>query len=168
MTIAIGDTLPEGRLAEYIDTETPGCTLGPNRFAVTDLVKGKTIVIFGVPAAFSPACSEQHLPGYVEKAEELKAKGVDEIWCLAVNDPYVMGAWGRDQNTAGAVRMMADGSGAYTQALGLVFDLTKAGMGVRSQRYSMLVVDGVVKQLNIDEGGKYEVSGADTMLTQLN
>lgn len=167
MTIAIGNSLPDGKLSEYIETETPDCTLGPNRFQVTDLVKGKTIVIFGVPAAFSPACSEQHVPGYVKHAEKLKAKGVDEIWCIAVNDPFVMGAWGRDQNTAGAVRMMADGNGAFTEALGLEFDLTKAGMGVRSQRYAMLVEDGVVKQLNIDKGGKYEVSGAETMLAQI-
>ncbi|MBS1188014.1 MAG: peroxiredoxin [Burkholderiaceae bacterium] len=167
MSIAIGDRLPEGRLSEYIDTETPGCSLGPNNFQVADLVKGKKIAIFGVPAAFSPTCSDSHLPGYIKNADGFKAKGVDEVWCVAVNDPFVMGAWGRAQHAGGAVRMMADGSATFTKALGLDFDLTKAGMGVRSQRYSMLVEDGVVKQLNVEKGGKLEVSGAEQLLAQM-
>ena len=167
MSIAIGDHLPEGRLSEYIDTETPGCSLGPNNFQVADLVKGKKIAIFGVPAAFSPTCSDSHLPGYIKNAAAFKAKGVDEIWCVSVNDPFVMGAWGRAQNAAGTVRMLADGSAAFTKSLGLEFDLTKAGMGLRSQRYSMLVEDGVVKQLNLEKGGKLEVSGAEQLLEQL-
>ena len=167
MTIAIGDRLPEVRVSEYIETETPGCTIGTNVFQVADLVKGKKIVIFGVPAAFSPTCSDNHLPGYIKLADSFKAKGVDEIWCLSVNDAYVMGAWGRANKVNGVVRMIADGGAALTKGMGLEFDLTKAGMGVRSQRYSMLVEDGVVKQLNVDKGGKLEVSGAEQLLEQV-
>ena len=138
MSIAVGDRLPEVRLAEYIDVETPGCTLGPNVFKVPELVAGKKVVIFAVPAPFSPTCSDDHLPGYIKLADQFKAKGVDEIWCIAVNDAFVMGAWGREMKATGIVRMMADGSGAFTKAVGLELDLTKAGMGVRSTRYSML------------------------------
>jgi peroxiredoxin len=166
MTIQIGDRLPEGTLQEFIDVETEGCALGPNTFNVSDLVKGKTIAIFGLPGAFTPTCSAQHLPGYVQLADQLKAKGVDEIWCISVNDAFVMGAWGRDQKATGIVRMMADGSAAFTKALGLEFDLVAKGFGVRSQRYSMLVQDGVVKQLNVESGG-FDVSSAETLLKQL-
>jgi peroxiredoxin len=166
MTIQIGDRLPEGTLQEFIDVETEGCALGPNTFNVADLVKGKTIAIFGLPGAFTPTCSAQHLPGYVQLADQLKAKGVDEIWCISVNDAFVMGAWGRDQKATGIVRMMADGSAAFTKALGLEFDLVAKGFGVRSKRYSMLVQDGVVKQLNIENGG-FDVSSAETLLKQL-
>ena len=166
MTIQIGDRLPEGTLQEYIEVATEGCALGPNTFNVADLVKGKTIAIFGLPGAFTPTCSAQHLPGYVKLADQLKAKGVDEIWCISVNDAFVMGAWGRDQKATGIVRMMADGSAAYTKALGLEFDLVAKGFGVRSQRYSMLVQDGVVKQLNVESGG-FDVSSAETLLKQL-
>src|SRR3954465_9734682 len=167
MTIKIGDTLPEGTLSEFIETETEGCSLGPNTFNVQDLVKGKKIAIFGLPGAYTPTCSAQHVPGYVKHAADLKAKGVDEIWCISVNDAFVMGAWGRDQKATGTVRMMADGSADFTKALGLVFDLTSKGMGIRSQRYSMLVEDGVVKQLNVEQPGKFEVSNAETLLGQL-
>jgi glutaredoxin/glutathione-dependent peroxiredoxin len=166
MTIQIGDRLPAGSLQEFIDVETEGCALGPNTFDVADLVKGKTIAIFGLPGAFTPTCSAQHLPGYIKLADQLKAKGVDEIWCVSVNDAFVMGAWGRDQKATGIVRMMADGSAAFTKALGLEFDLVAKGFGVRSQRYSMLVQDGVVKQLNVESGG-FDVSSADTLLKQL-
>ncbi|NIA55391.1 peroxiredoxin [Massilia sp. TW-1] len=166
MTIQIGDRLPEGTLQEFIDVETEGCALGPNTFNVSDLVKGKTIAIFGLPGAFTPTCSAQHLPGYIKLADQLKAKGVDEIWCISVNDAFVMGAWGRDQKATGTVRMMADGSAAFTKALGLEFDLVAKGFGVRSQRYSMLVQDGVVKQLNVETGG-FDVSSAETLLKQL-
>ena len=166
MTIQIGDRLPEGTLQEFIDVETEGCALGPNTFNVSDLVKGKTIAIFGLPGAFTPTCSAQHLPGYIQLADQLKAKGVDEIWCISVNDAFVMGAWGRDQKATGIVRMMADGSAAFTKALGLEFDLVAKGFGVRSKRYSMLVQDGVVKQLNIESGG-FDVSSAETLLKQL-
>ena len=166
MTIQIGDRLPEGTLQEYIEVATEGCALGPNTFNVADLVKGKTIAIFGLPGAFTPTCSAQHLPGYIKLADQLKAKGVDEIWCISVNDAFVMGAWGRDQKATGIVRMMADGSAAFTKALGLEFDLVAKGFGVRSQRYSMLVQDGVVKQLNVESGG-FDVSSAETLLKQL-
>jgi peroxiredoxin len=167
MTIKIGDRLPEGTLSEFIETETAGCSLGPNTFNVSDLVKGKKIAVFGLPGAFTPTCSAQHVPGYVAHAADFKAKGVDEIWCISVNDPFVMGAWGRDQKATGIVRMMGDGSAAFTKALGLEFDLTAKGFGVRSQRYSMLVEDGVVKQLNVEQAGKFEVSNAETLLKQL-
>lgn len=167
MTIKVGDQLPEGALAEFIETETEGCTLGPNTFKVSDLVKGKKIALFALPGAFTPTCSAKHVPGYIQHAAALKAKGVDEIWCVSVNDAFVMGAWGRDQKATGVVRMLADGSATFTRALGMVFDLTERGMGIRSQRYSMLVDDGVVKQLNLEAPGKFEVSNAETLLTQL-
>lgn len=167
MTIKIGDKLPEGSLAEFIEIESEGCSLGPNTFKVSDLTKGKTIAIFGLPGAYTPTCSAKHVPGYVKHADALKAKGVDEIWCISVNDAFVMGAWGRDQHASGIVRMMADGNADFNKALGLDADFSKFGMGTRSQRYSMLVVDGTVKQLNVEEGGKFEVSDADTMLAQL-
>jgi peroxiredoxin len=167
MTIQLGDRLPEATLSEFIETETEGCSLGPNTFNVADLVKGKTIAIFGLPGAYTPTCSAQHLPGYIQLADQLKAKGVDEIWCVSVNDAFVMGAWGRDQKATGIVRMMADGSGTFTKALGLELDLTAKGLGVRSQRYSMLVEDGVVKQLNLENGGGFAVSSAEKMLEQI-
>jgi glutaredoxin/glutathione-dependent peroxiredoxin len=167
MTIKVGDRLPEGTLSEFIETETEGCSLGPNNFQVADLVKGKKIAIFGLPGAFTPTCSAQHVPGYVKLADEFKAKGVDEIWCISVNDSFVMGAWGREQKATGVVRMMADGSATFTKALGLELDLTARGMGVRMQRCSMLVEDGVVKQLNVEAPGKFEVSNAETMLKQM-
>ncbi len=166
MTIKVGDTLPAGTLAEFIEVEGNGCSVGPNTFKVEDLVKGKKIAIFGLPGAFTPTCSAKHVPGYLAHYEALRAKGIDEIWCISVNDAFVMGAWGREQKAGGKVRMMADGSGAYTTALGLTLDLTARGMGVRSDRYSMLVVDGVVKSLNREAPGKFEVSTAETMLSQ--
>lgn len=167
MTIKIGDRLPQGSLSEYIEVESEGCSLGPNTFKIGDLTKGKKIAIFGLPGAFTPTCSAKHVPGYIENAAKLKAKGIDEIWCISVNDAFVMGAWGREQKATGIVRMMADGSAEFTKALGLEFDLTAKGMGIRSQRYSMLVEDGVVKQLNIEQPGKFEVSNAETLLGQL-
>jgi peroxiredoxin len=167
MTIKIGDRLPEGSLSEFIETETEGCTLGPNTFSVSDLVKDKKIAIFGLPGAFTPTCSAKHVPGYVAHADAFKAKGVDEIWCISVNDAFVMGAWGRDQKSTGIVRMMADGNAAFSKALGLDADFSKVGMGIRSQRYSMLVDNGVVKQLNVEAPGKFEVSNAETLLKQL-
>ncbi|HCN91503.1 MAG TPA: peroxiredoxin [Oxalobacteraceae bacterium] len=167
MTIKIGDRLPEGKLAEFIESPSEGCAIGPNTFNVSDLTKGKKIAIFGLPGAYTPTCSAQHVPGYVKHAAELKAKGVDEIWCISVNDAFVMGAWGRDQKAVGTVRMMGDGNGDYSKALGLDADMSKFGMGTRSQRYSMLVDDGVVKQLNVEQGGKFEVSNAETLLAQL-
>lgn len=164
--LKIGDKLPAAKLQEFIEVEGNGCSLGPNTFDVEALTAGKTIAIFALPGAFTPTCSAQHVPGYVRHADALKAAGVDEIWCVSVNDAFVMGAWGRDQQTAGKVRMMADGSADFTKATGLTLDLGARGMGLRSQRYSMLVVDGVVKSLNVEAPGKFEVSNAETMLTQ--
>ena len=164
--LKIGDTLPAGALQEFIEVEGNGCSIGPNKFELDKATAGKTIAIFGLPGAFTPTCSAQHVPGYVEQVAALKAAGVDEIWCVSVNDAFVMGAWGREQKTAGKVRMMADGSADFTKATGLTFDLTTRGMGVRSQRYSMLVKDGVVKTLNIEAPGKFEVSDAKTLVEQ--
>ncbi len=167
MPIKVGDRLPDGTLMEFVEQETPGCTIGPNPFSVADLARGKRVVIFGLPGAFTPTCSAKHVPSYLARHDDLKRAGVDEIWCVSVNDAFVMGAWARDQKTTGKIRMLADGSAAFTRALGLEQDLTARGMGVRSQRYSMLVEDGVVKALNVEAPGKFEVSDADTMLRQL-
>ena len=164
--LKVGDKLPAGSLNEFIEIEGNGCTLGPNSFDIEKATAGKKIAIFALPGAYTPTCSAKHVPGYVEQADALHAAGVDEIWCVSVNDAFVMGAWGRDQKTGGKVRMMADGSADFTKAAGLTLDLTGRGMGVRSQRYSMLVVDGVVKSLNIEGPGKFEVSDSGTMLTQ--
>ena len=161
-----GDKLPSGTLNEFIEVEGEGCSIGPNSFDVAASTAGKKIAIFALPGAYTPTCSAKHVPGYVNNAEALKAAGVDEVWCVSVNDAFVMGAWGRDQKTGGKVRMMADGSADFTKATGLTLDLATRGMGLRSNRYSMLVVDGVVKVLNVEAPGKFEVSDADTMLRQ--
>jgi glutaredoxin/glutathione-dependent peroxiredoxin len=164
--LKVGDKLPAGSLNEFIEVEGNGCSIGPNSFDIEKSTAGKKIAIFALPGAYTPTCSAKHVPGYVEHADALKAAGVDEIWCVSVNDAFVMGAWGRDQKTGGKVRMMADGSAAFAQATGLTLDLTARGMGLRSNRYSMLVVDGVVKTLNVEGPGKFEVSDAGTMLKQ--
>jgi len=164
--IKVGDTLPASVLMEYSEVEGNGCSLGPNPVDVSKATAGKTIAVFGLPGAFTPTCSAKHVPGYVESFAALKAAGVDEIWCVSVNDAFVMGAWARDQKTDGKVRMLADGSAAFAQATGLTLDLTGKGMGLRSNRYSMLVKDGKVVTLNIEGPGKFEVSDAATMLAQ--
>jgi len=164
--LKVGDKLPAGALQEFIEVEGNGCSLGPNTFDIEKAAAGKRIAVFALPGAFTPTCSAQHVPGYLKQADELKAAGVDEIWCVSVNDAFVMGAWGRDQHTAGKVRMMADGSGNFAKAAGLTLDLSARGMGLRSQRYSMLVVDGVVKSLNVEAPGKFEVSDSGTLLKQ--
>lgn len=164
--IKIGDKLPAGTLMEYSEVEGEGCSIGPNAIDLAKASAGKTIAIFAVPGAFTPTCSAKHVPGYVANAAEFRAAGVDEVWCLSVNDAFVMGAWARDQKTGDKVRMLADGSGAFASALGLTQDLHARGMGLRSQRYSMLIKDGVVKTLNIEAPGKFEVSDAATMLNQ--
>jgi peroxiredoxin len=166
MTIKIGDTIPDANLSESIEFGD-ACPLPPKPVSVAEAVKGKRIVIFGLPGAYTPTCSGKHVPGYLEQLDALRAKGVDEVWCVAVNDGYVMAAWGRDQQATGKIRMLGDGSGELTRKLGLEVDLSKAGMGVRMQRFSMLVDDGVVKQLNVEAPGKFEVSDAATMLKQL-
>ena len=165
--LKVGDKLPAGTLNEFIEVEGNGCTLGPNSFDIDKATAGKKIAIFALPGAFTPTCSAKHVPGYVEQAGALKAAGVDEIWCVSVNDAFVMGAWARDQKAGGKVRMFGDGSADFTKKVGLELDLTARGMGVRSQRYSMLIDNGVVKQLNVEAPGKFEVSGADTILKQL-
>ena len=165
--IKIGDTLPATTLMEYVEVEGNGCSIGPNPVKVAEASAGKTIAVFAVPGAFTPTCSAQHLPGFLEKAAEFKAAGVDEIWCLAVNDAFVMGAWGREQNTAGKIRMLADGDAAFAQATGLTLDLNGKGLGLRSNRYSMLVKDGKVVQLNTEAPGRFEVSNAATLLAQV-
>ena len=164
--LKVGDKLPAGSLQEFIEVEGNGCSLGPNDFDIEQATASKTIAIFGLPGAYTPTCSAKHVPGYVEQADAFKAAGVDEIWCVSVNDAFVMGAWGRDQQTGGKVRMMADGSADFAKATGLTLDLGARGMGLRSQRYSMLVVDGVVKTLNVEAPGKFEVSDAGTLLAQ--
>jgi len=167
MTIKVGDTLPAGTLSEFIEVESAGCTVGPNEFKVEDLTRGKKVAIFGLPGAFTPTCSAKHVPSYVQNIDKLKAKGVADVICLSVNDAFVMGAWARDQKTGAKVRMMGDGSAQYTKALGLEFDLTAKGLGMRCQRFSMLVDNGVVKVLNVESAGKYEVSDAETLLRQM-
>jgi peroxiredoxin len=160
MTIKVGDKIPSATLT----TMTPE---GPKPITTDELFKGKKVVLFAVPGAFTPTCSQKHLPGFVENADALKAKGVNTIACIAVNDPFVMGAWGKDQKVGDKVTMLADGSGKFADALGTVMDLTERGLGKRSRRYSMLVEDGVVKKLNLEEGGGFEVSDAGTMLKQV-
>ncbi len=164
--IKIGDTLPAATLMEFSEVEGGGCSLGPNAVDVSKAAAGKTIALFALPGAFTPTCSAKHVPGYVENFEAFKAAGVDEIWCLSVNDAFVMGAWARDQKTDGKVRMLGDGSAEFAKATGLTLDLSARGMGLRSTRYSMLVKDGKVASLNIEAPGKFEVSDAATLLSQ--
>ncbi|MCY7319026.1 MAG: peroxiredoxin [Ramlibacter sp.] len=164
--IKVGDTLPAATLQEFSEVEGNGCSIGPNPVDVAKASAGKTIAIFGLPGAFTPTCSAKHVPGYLEKAQEFKSSGVDEIWCVSVNDAFVMGAWGREVKSGGKVRMLADGSADFAKATGLTLDLTGRGMGLRSTRYSMLVKDGKVAALNIEAPGKFEVSDAGTLLAQ--
>ena len=164
--IKVGDKIPAATLMEYSEVEGNGCSIGPNPVDVQKASAGKTIAVFALPGAFTPTCSAKHVPGFVQHAADFTAAGVDEIWCLSVNDAFVMGAWARDQKTAGKVRMLADGSAAFAQATGLTLDLTAKGMGLRSNRYSMLVKDGKVAALNVEAPGKFEVSDAATLLAQ--
>jgi len=164
--IKVGDPLPNVTLQEYSEVEGNGCSIGPNPVKVADAAAGKTIALFALPGAFTPTCSAKHVPGFVQQADELKKAGVDEIWCLSVNDAFVMGAWARDQKVGAKVRMLADGSAEFAKATGLTLDLTAKGMGMRSARYSMLVKDGKVATLNVEAPGKFEVSDAATMLAQ--
>ena len=164
--IKVGDALPAATLMEYVEVEGNGCSIGPNPVKLPEAAAGKTIAVFAVPGAFTPTCSANHVPGFVEQAEAFKAAGVDEIWCLSVNDAFVMGAWARDQKTDGKVRMLADGDAAFAKATGLTLDLNGKGLGLRSNRYSMLVKDGKVVTLNVEGPGKFEVSDAATLLGQ--
>ncbi|MEE9140204.1 MAG: peroxiredoxin [Alphaproteobacteria bacterium] len=160
MTIEVGDRIPSVTLAHMTGD-------GPAQISTDEVFGAKRVVLFAVPGAFTPTCSAQHLPGFLANADAIKAKGVDTIACVAVNDAFVMGAWGKDQNVGDAVLLLADGSGDFTRAVGMEFDLTGMGLGVRSKRYSMIVDDGVVKALNLDEGGKLEGSTAEKLLEQL-
>ena len=159
MTIKVGDHIPDVPLA-IASSEGPKPTTSSQFFS------GKRVALFAVPGAFTPTCSARHLPSYVDKAADLKAKGVDEIACISVNDPFVMGAWGK-QDGSQDITMLADGNGAFAEAVGLSFDGSQFGMGKRSQRYSMIIDDGVVEQLNVEEPGEYRASSAETMLDQL-
>ena len=161
-----GDALPAATLMEYSEVEGNGCSIGPNPVDVVQASAGKTIALFALPGAFTPTCSAKHVPGYVTHFDDLKSAGVDEIWCVSVNDAFVMGAWARDLHTAGKVRMLGDGSADFTKATGLTLDLTARGMGLRSNRYSMLVKDGKLAALNVEGPGKFEVSDAQTLLAQ--
>jgi peroxiredoxin len=168
MTIKVGDRLPDGVLSESTDFDSAtGCAMPPKEVKVSEATKGKRIVIFGLPGAYTPTCSAKHVPSYRDNLQRLKAKGVDEVWCVAVNDGFVMAHWGRDEKALGSIRFLGDGSGTWTKALGLELDLGARGMGLRMQRFSMLVEDGVVKKLNVEAPGKFEVSDAETMLAQL-
>ena len=160
MTIKVGDHLPEATLR----TMTPE---GPQAKTTSDIFAGKTVALFAVPGAFTPTCSARHLPGFLDQARSLKAKGVDLIACVSVNDVFVMDAWGKAQHVEGDILMLSDGNGDFTKAVGLEMDGSKFGMGPRSQRYSMIVDDGVVKELNVETGGEYRVSSAEYMLEQL-
>jgi glutaredoxin/glutathione-dependent peroxiredoxin len=160
MSIQVGDRLPEATFMEMTAD-------GPQPRTVADIFKGKTVALFAVPGAYTPTCSARHLPGFIDKQGDLKAKGVDEIVCTAVNDVFVMGAWGKESKAGDKVRFLADGNGAFAKALGLELDASGFGMGHRSKRYSMLVKDGTVMQLNVEQGGEFKVSAADYMLNQL-
>ena len=167
MTIKIGDRLPEATLTEFVEVEGNGCSVGPNAFKVSDLVKGKKIAIFGLPGAFTPTCSARHVPSYVEHYDALRAKGVDEIWCVSVNDAFVMGAWGHMQGAGDKVMMLADGNADFTRAIGMDIDRRNAGMGIRSKRYAMIVTDSVVKRIDEEPDGAYGVSSAEAVLAAL-
>jgi glutaredoxin/glutathione-dependent peroxiredoxin len=160
MTIQVGDTLPQANFMTMAED-------GPKPTTSDEVFKGKTVALFAVPGAFTPTCSARHLPGFVEKAGELKANGVDQIACVSVNDVFVMGAWGKSQNAGEEVLMLADGNGDFIRALGLQMDAKKFGMGERAQRFSLIAEDGVVKTLNVEESGDFKVSSADYMLAQL-
>ena len=160
MAVKVGDKLPQATFT----TMGPD---GPKPVTTDELTKGKTLALFAVPGAFTPTCSAKHLPGFKQKASELKAKGVDTIACVSVNDVFVMNAWGKDQGVGDDIVMLADGNGDFTKAVGLELDASRFGMGPRSQRYSMIVKDGVIKELNVEAGGEFRVSAADYMLEQL-
>ena len=160
MTIGVGDKIPSATMYKMTGE-------GPAAVSTDELFGGKTVAIFSVPGAFTPTCSAKHLPGFIEKAEALKAKGVDEIACTAVNDVFVMGAWGKSAGADGKVTMLADGNGDFAQAMGLTMDGSKFGLGTRGQRFSMIVKDGVVEELNVEQPGDFKVSSAEHMLEQL-
>jgi peroxiredoxin len=164
--IKIGDPIPDATLTESTEFGE-ACPIAPASVSVAEATKGKRIVLFGLPGAYTPTCSAKHVPGYLQHLDEFKAKKVDEVWCVSLNDGFVMAAWGREQKAIGKIRMLGDGNGELTKKLGLEVDVAKAGLGTRMRRCSMLIENGVVKQLNLEEPGKFEVSNAETMLKQL-
>ena len=165
--IQIGDKIPATTLMEYHEVEGGGCSIGPNPVDTHKASAGKTIAVFALPGAFTPTCSAQHVPGYVEHNEALKAAGVDEIWCLSVNDAFVMGAWGKSQDVPEGLHMLADGNGAFTKALGLELDATAFGMGLRARRFALYAENGVVRLLQIEAPGELRVSSAEAMLAAI-
>ena len=168
MTIKAGDKLPEGKLMEATEFSAgSGCPMPPKPVDVAAAAKGKKLVIFGVPGAFTPTCNDNHVPGYVANLDQLKAKGVDEVWCMATNDAFVMAAWGKSLDALGKVRMLGDGSADFTRALGLTLDLTARGMGVRCERFAMIINDGVVQDVAVEAPGKFDVSAAEAVLAKL-
>jgi peroxiredoxin len=167
MAIKVGDLLPDGKLTESTEFDSAThCAMAPKEVDVVEASKGKKIAIFGLPGAYTPTCSAKHVPSYLQNLDALKKKGVNEIWCVAVNDAFVMAHWGQDQKALGKIRFLGDGSAAWAKALGLGLDLNARGMGMRMQRFSMLVDNGVVKSLNVEGPGKFEVSDGATMLKQ--
>jgi peroxiredoxin len=165
--IQIGDRIPDATLFETTEFGE-ACPLNPQPVSVAKALENKKVAIFGVPGAFTPTCSAQHVPGYLKHLDALKAKGVDEVWCVAVNDAFVMAAWGKEQKAIGKIRFLGDGSAEFTKKLGLELDLTAGGLGLRMQRFSMFVDNGVVKLLNVEKPRAFEVSNAETMLAQLS
>ncbi|HEV2301973.1 MAG TPA: peroxiredoxin [Stellaceae bacterium] len=161
MTIKVGDKIPSSITLKYMSPE------GVKEVTTDEFFRDKKVALFGLPGAFTPTCSARHLPGFVERAADIKAKGVDQIACISVNDAFVMGAWGKEHKADGKVTMLADGSGDFARAIGLELDLTKNGMGKRSQRYSMVVDNGVVKALNVEKPGQFDVSSAEAMVKGL-
>jgi len=161
-----GDTLPDANLMESTEFGE-ACPLSPKPVSAAAAARGKRVVVFGLPGAYTPTCSAKHVPGYLAQLDALKSRGIDEVWCVSVNDGYVMAAWGKEQGGIGKIRFLGDGNADWAKKLGLDVDLSKSGMGVRYRRFSLLADDGVVKQVNVEEPGKFEVSDADTMLKQL-
>jgi len=167
MTIKAGDKLPDGKLMESLEFDsTTQCAMPPKEVTVSDAVKDKKIAIFGLPGAYTPTCSAKHVPSYLQNLDALKKKGVNEVWCVSVNDAFVMAHWGKDQKAIGKIRFLADGSAAWAKALGLELDLNARGMGMRMNRFSLLVDNGVVKSVNLEGPGKFEVSDGATMVKQ--
>ena len=164
--IQVGDRIPDATLFESTEMGE-FCPISPGKVSAAEATKGKKIVIFGLPGAYTPTCSAKHVPGYLANLDAFKSKGVDEVWCISVNDGYVMAKWGMDEKAFGKIRFLGDGSAEFAKKLGLENDLTSSGMGMRMRRSSLLVDDGVVKAVNVEQPGKFEVSNAETMLTQL-